>query len=36
MYIKTSYELSDLLVNVRVEPFVVAPLVGLGQLEEIA
>ena len=29
-------ELSDLLVNVRVEPLVVAPLVGLGQLQEVA
>ena len=26
----------DLLVNVRVEPLVVAPLVGLGQLQEVA
>ena len=29
-------ELSDLLVNIRVEPLVVAPLVGLGQLQEVA
>ena len=29
-------ELSDSLVNVRVEPLIVAPLVGLGQLQEVA
>ena len=26
----------DLLVNVRVEPLIVAPLVGLGQFEQVA
>ena len=28
--------LPDLLVNIRVEPFIVAPLVGFGQLQKVA